>query len=314
MSITIFWWLLYLIGAFAQPEVPNAEERVCKLVLEAYERTEISKNKLVAMREKIRSSLPPGSMLIEFDEYFSGLIKKDRKRNQVSKELGQYIQQYISTDSLSQLIMDWQLKKMQDLRLIQYNLTKENFAIRTFLDTSKIVQYLSFFDIQDKNKVAELGAGSGWLSMLIGILYEDTELYVNELGDFQLGSVQRNIAAEFTKTRLARCYFAAGSSVSTGLEMSNLDVIIMVDVLHHFTDKASMLQSIKWSLANNGRLCLVEQVKTIGSGDYFCPQALEKWDLERLLHQNGFVKIREQLLKGARDRNIYLMEYRIKAL
>lgn len=311
-----YFYLLLLLHSlttlFAQPKTINAEGNVRSLVLSAYEREELSKNTLIEVREKIRQHITSDVMLLQFDEYISGLIKKDRPKNQLSEALNKCIQPFLSIDSLAQLITDWQYRKLQNLRLIQNNLTKESFTISTFSDTSKIIQYLSFFNIQNKDAVAELGAGSGWLSLLLCILYNDIELHINELGDYSLRYAQGNLRAELSKAQMARCHFATGSKTSTGLETQALDVIIAIDAFHHFTNKPSMLQSIKWSLAKGGRLCLVEQVKTIGTRDYFCPEALEKWELEALLRLNGFVKTKEQLLHDKKARNVYLLEYRVE--
>lgn len=313
-----YFYLLLLLHSlttlFAQPKTLNAEENLRNLVLAAYEREELSKNTLTQVREKIHQNITSEAMLLQFDEYFSGVIKKDRNKYKLSAGLKKQIESFISLDSLELLIMNWQQKKLQLLQLIQHNLTAENLTNPSFSDTSKVFQYLSFFNIQHKDAVAELGAGSGWLSLLIRILYQDINLYVNELGTYLLDNTKANLRGTLTKDQWAQTHFVVGSNTSTGLETQDLNIIIAVDVFHHFKDKPSMLQAIKWSLAKEGRLCLVEQVKTIGKGNYFCPQALEKWQVEDLMRLNGFVKTREQLLKGTKDQNISLLEYQVHPL
>lgn len=315
MRYLLLYCLLFrLMAGYAQSEEPSAVAHVRSAVLAAYEREASSKNTLISVKEQIRQHIISPIILLEYDDYFSKLVKKDRNKYTLSAELKTQIEKFITIDSLSHLITDWQQNKLQLLGLIKYDLTEENITNDRFSGTSKVFQYLSFFNIQSGESVAELGAGSGWLSLLMIILYNDINLYVNELGTYLLNNTQGNLRRELTKDQLKRCHFITGSKTSTGLETRNLNIVIAVDVFHHFNDKLSMLQAIKWSLAKGGRLCLVEQVRTIGGGDYFCPQALEKWQLEDLMHQNGFVKTRERLLHGTTDRNTYLLEYRVNPL
>lgn len=311
----LFYLLLLLhCTNFLFTQRENAEPTIQRRVLAAYEREEALKNTLTAVRTRIRERLPTPEMLLEFDAVFSGFVKKDLNKKAFSKEMQEFVNSVLPLDSLAQLITNWQLYRLQSLRLINYSLTKENVAASAFTDTSEMIQYLSFFDIQQGDGVGELGAGSGWMSVLISILYDSIYLNINELGDYNVRQVRRNLYQELTKAQLARCQFAVGSKNSTGLETEDLDLIIAIDAFHHFSDKISMLQSIKWSLAKEGRLCLVEQVKTIDTGDYYCPQALEKWELEELMRQNGFVKTKERRLSGNRGNNIFLLEYRVHSL
>ncbi|MFN7117553.1 MAG: class I SAM-dependent methyltransferase [Saprospiraceae bacterium] len=283
-------------------------------VLAAYEREAQAMQHLSQIREQIRQRMPNPEILSTFDDFFSGLVKKDRTVQSLSEELKTIIKSVIPLDSLTRAVANWQRLKLQSLRLIQQKLTPEQLTNAHFQDSSMLWQYWDFFNIQPKESVAELGAGSGWLSLLLCILYNDVEIYVNELGKYSLQQARYNIASELTPAQLAHCHFIEGSKNSTGLEMENLDLIIAVDAFHHFSDKISMLQSIKWSLAKGGRFCLVEQVKRINTDDDYCPQALEKWELEALLQQNGFIKNKERLLVSSKAHNIYLLEYIINPL
>lgn len=299
---------------YAQEQGRSAEESVQHLVLAASAREEQVTQQLSEVRAKIRQQFPSEALLLEFDNFFSALVKKDRTIYALPSELQVFINPILPLDSLAILVENWQKIRLQNLRLIQQDLRKERVAAPEFADTSVLFQYLTFFDIQSGEKVAELGAGSGWLSLLLNVLYEDIELYINELGVYSIRQLQRNLLPELTKAQAKSCHFVTGTQTSTGLEMNQLDLIIAVDAFHHFSDKASMLKSIKWALAKNGRFCLVEQVKTLGSADSYCPQALEKWELETLLQQNGFIKSREQLLISHKSRNIYLLEYVVNPL
>ncbi|MDX1940816.1 MAG: methyltransferase domain-containing protein [Saprospiraceae bacterium] len=313
-----FFYLLLCLNfatiLFAQKEKLDAENNIRRLVIAAHEREEKVLDKITDLRQKIRAQLSSSEAHLEFDAVFSAMASRGHLKSSISNELDAAIKSVTTLDSLRHLIGLWQKYKLQTLPLIQKDLDIETATATSLPISSDVWQYLPFFNIQTGDKVGELGAGSGWLSLLMSILYDSTTFYVNELGPFAVAQMQSNSSLYLSKDQLKNCHFTVGSSTSTGLESLELDLIVAVDAFHHFSDKLSMLQSIKWSLTKNGRLCLVEQVRMPGTGDYFCPEALEKWELEELLQQNGFVKTREQLLLGQATRNIYLLEYRVNPL
>ncbi|MBK7869536.1 MAG: methyltransferase domain-containing protein [Saprospiraceae bacterium] len=312
-----FYFILCLNFAtilFCPKERLDAEENIRQLVLAAHEREERTLNRITEVRQQIREQLQSSENHLEFDAVFSAIASKERLRQPVSEDLNAAIHAVTTLDSLQHLIQLWQKYKLHTLPLLNKDLDKETARTPVLTTGAEVWQYLPFFNIQPGNKVGELGAGSGWLSLLMSILYDSTTFYVNELGSFAVAQMQSNSSLYLTEEQLENCHFTVGSYTSTGLETNELDIIIAVDAFHHFSDKLSMLQSIKWSLAKNGRLCLVEQIRAPGTSDYFCPQALEKWELEELLQQNGFIKTKEQLLLGQATSNIYLLEYRVNPL
>lgn len=314
MPLFYLFLLLQFTTLFvAQKNSKDAEQNVRRLVLAVYEREEQARNSIAAVREQIRQSLSSKESHLEFDAYFSNLASKDFKKAP-SVTLNAAITKVISIDSLTRLIALWGNYKLQTLPLSNYQLTKENATATVLPEMPMLWQYLPFFNIQNGDKIGELGAGSGWLSLILAILYDRSSIYINELGPFATQEIRKKMAPHFTSEQQTRFHFVNGTKTATHLESEELDVIIAVDAFHHFREKISMLQSIKWSLAKGGRLCVVEQVKTYDKSSEYCPEALEKWELEQVLQENGFVKTRERLMTGRKDRNIYLLEYRVESL
>jgi|GEM_PF-2312401 SAM-dependent methyltransferase len=306
--------LLQLTGAYFVREAnTDAEANVRRLVLAAYEREEKLRDQVAAVRTQIRQGLSSEKVHLEFDAFFSNLASKDFK-NPPSKNLTTAITKVIPLDSLARLVTLLGNYKLQTLPLANYLLTRENARATTLPEAAILWQYLPFFNIQNGDKIGEIGAGSGWLSLILAILYDQSEVYVNDLSPIAVQLMQQKIAPHFTGEPQIRCHFVTGTKTSTRLESEALDVVIAVDVFHHFTDKFSMLQSIKWSLAKGGRLLLVEQDKDHQTPEHYCPEALEKWEVDQLLRENGFVKVREQPMRGQSRREVVLLEYVVSSL
>ncbi len=161
---------------------------------------------------------------------------------------------------------------------------------------SLIFKEIQFLDIHGGQKVADVGAGSGALSILLGVIYEDIELCVNEIDASKIGVVNEKIKR--TQSLNATNVFTTkiGNKFSCGFEGLDLDKIILRYTFHHFSEKKKMLESLKKSLAPTGELILIEDVDKHSNQVFIkasCPQAMKKRNIKKKLRKAGFELVEE---------------------
>jgi len=117
---------------------------------------------------------------------------------------------------------------------------------------------LALIGIQPGMVVADVGAGSGYMTLRLARLVGPTGLvYANDIQPSLLVLVQRKIEAE----HLSNVKLALGSEVDARLPERALDLELLVDVYHEFWHPQEMLRSLHRSLKPDGRLVLVEYRK-----------------------------------------------------
>jgi|GEM_PF-6466396 len=161
-----------------------------------------------------------------------------------------------------------------------------------------LYEELSIYKIQNGMKVAEIGAGDGTFSLMLGIAYDSLGIYVNDIGDN---------AIEVSWDRLENCHSAQkhnqfvmvqGNKKSTNMEEVRLDKVIIRNSFHHFSKKKQMLASIKKSLLPDGDLYIADPNKQPGVKG-ICPEALPCGEIRRVLEENGFRIVEERNLKNS---------------
>ena len=163
----------------------------------------------------------------------------------------------------------------------------------------RVFEEFGFYDIQKNDKIAEIGAGFGAISLLIAMTYSDTKVWVNEIDRYSLILLEH-----FVKTRdhlfLAdQVEVVKGGYETTALENMDLSKIILRRVLHHFTYPKDMLKSIKRSLEPDGKLFVYEIIPSLNSDGYMCKSALSKKKILKLLKKSGFSVNRELVIGQA---------------
>ncbi|MCB0628258.1 MAG: class I SAM-dependent methyltransferase [Saprospiraceae bacterium] len=166
------------------------------------------------------------------------------------------------------------------------------------VDTSQAVRRLQFFAIQEGDKVAEIGFGYGYILGLLALVYQDVEVYANELDQYRLRAMQKVMAEEFTRDRSANFHFLAGHPRSTNLEGRELDLIIMENVFHHIGEQAVFLQSMLKSLHEEGTVIVIEEFLGSGRDEGNCPDRMDRAVLENLFSEAGFTLLKAQELDG----------------
>jgi precorrin-6B methylase 2 len=110
------------------------------------------------------------------------------------------------------------------------------------------------FPVTDNSVVADIGAGSGYYTFRIADRVPKGKVYAVEI---QEAAVQ--YLAERSKALNAEHVQAVqGSEQSPNLPAAVLDLAFMVDVYHELLYPQEMLQAIKKSLKDNGKLVLIE--------------------------------------------------------
>ena len=117
---------------------------------------------------------------------------------------------------------------------------------------------LSLAGIEAGMTVADIGAGSGYMTMRIAPLVGPTgKVYATDIQPALLQRLQQKISA----SGVSNVEIVLGTDTDARLPESTVDVALLVDVYHELQHPREMLRSIRRSLKPDGRLVLVEYRK-----------------------------------------------------
>jgi SAM-dependent methyltransferase len=117
---------------------------------------------------------------------------------------------------------------------------------------------LNAIDIKPGMTVAEVGAGTGYVALRMAKrVGPDGRVYANDLQPEMLDKLRQNAA----KAGLANVQTVLGGETDPKLPAGRMDLIILVDVYHEFSQPQKMLQGIRAALKPDGRLVLLEYRK-----------------------------------------------------
>jgi ubiquinone/menaquinone biosynthesis C-methylase UbiE len=103
--------------------------------------------------------------------------------------------------------------------------------------------------------VADIGAGSGYISIRMAkIVGPMGKVYGSDIQQGMLELLQQNVS----KAKLDNVIPVLGAIDDPKLPADSLDLAIMVDVYHEFSEPQKMLQRIREALKADGRLVLLE--------------------------------------------------------
>jgi SAM-dependent methyltransferase len=106
--------------------------------------------------------------------------------------------------------------------------------------------------------VADVGAGSGYFAVrLASRVGPKGRVYANDLQPEML----KMLGARLARERIANVTLVQGAVDDPKLPASSLDVVLMVDVYHEFSEPQKMLRGVRAALKPNGRLVLLEYRK-----------------------------------------------------
>ncbi len=103
--------------------------------------------------------------------------------------------------------------------------------------------------------VADVGAGSGYMSIRMAkIVGPEGKVYANDIQLGMLDLLRKNVE----KAKLTNVTPVLGTIDDPRLPAGALDLILMVDVYHEFSQPQKMLQKMREALKPTGRLVLLE--------------------------------------------------------
>jgi SAM-dependent methyltransferase len=106
--------------------------------------------------------------------------------------------------------------------------------------------------------VADVGAGSGYFAVRLAARVGSTgRVYANDLQPEML----KLLAARLARERITNVTLVQGSIDDPRLPAASLDLVLMVDVYHEFSEPQRMLRAIRTALKPGGRLVLLEYRK-----------------------------------------------------
>jgi ubiquinone/menaquinone biosynthesis C-methylase UbiE len=109
--------------------------------------------------------------------------------------------------------------------------------------------------IQKGSTVADVGAGSGYITLkLARAVGPMGKVYANDLQPGMLDLLQKNVA----KAKVTNVVPILGGMDDPKLPADSIDLAIMVDVYHEFSEPQKMLQHLREALKPTGRLVLLE--------------------------------------------------------
>ena len=106
--------------------------------------------------------------------------------------------------------------------------------------------------------VADVGAGTGYMSLRMARRVGPTgKVYANDLQPEMLQKLRANSLRE----KLSNVETVQGTEADPKLPPNTMDLVLLVDVYHEFSQPQAMLDKIRESLKPDGRLVLLEYRK-----------------------------------------------------
>ena len=103
--------------------------------------------------------------------------------------------------------------------------------------------------------VADVGAGSGYFTVRMAKLVgPDGKVYATDIQQQMLDILGKRLRAE----KIPNVELVRGTVTDPNLPAGKMDLILMVDVYHEFSEPQAMLRKMKEALAQDGRLVLIE--------------------------------------------------------
>jgi SAM-dependent methyltransferase len=103
--------------------------------------------------------------------------------------------------------------------------------------------------------VADIGTGSGYMAIRMArIVGPQGKVYANDIQLGMLDLLRKNVE----KAKVANVIPVLGTIEDPRLPTGSLDLVLMVDVYHEFSQPQAMLQKLRAALKPDGRLVLLE--------------------------------------------------------
>jgi ubiquinone/menaquinone biosynthesis C-methylase UbiE len=104
-------------------------------------------------------------------------------------------------------------------------------------------------------RVADIGAGSGYFTIRLAKAVGETgQVYANDIQQGMLDLLAQNVA----RAKVTNVVPVLGTLDDPRLPSGTLDLALMVDVYHEFSQPQQMLRKLRQALKSGGRLALLE--------------------------------------------------------
>jgi ubiquinone/menaquinone biosynthesis C-methylase UbiE len=111
--------------------------------------------------------------------------------------------------------------------------------------------------------VADVGAGSGWMTVIMaGLVRPNGHVFATEIDSRKLGKLRSAVAA----AHLDNVTVVQATASDTGLPSNCCDAIILRRVYHHLTDPADTDRSLHQALREGGQLAVLDFRPSILTG------------------------------------------------
>lgn len=142
--------------------------------------------------------------------------------------------------------------------------------------------------------LAEIGAGSGWLTIDIAErLGPSGRLYSTELGESRLDEIRQAVQ----KAGLTNVTVIEAGESTTNLPDGCCDAIFMRRVYHHIGNRAAVTASLRDALKPGGRLIIIEFTASGPIGTVL-RMGIEPTDLVQAVTTAGFALVRTESWPG----------------
>ncbi len=137
--------------------------------------------------------------------------------------------------------------------------------------------------------VADIGAGSGYITIRMAkIVGPMGKVYASDIQQGMLELLQQNVS----KAKLDNIVPVLGAIDDPKLPADSLDLAIMVDVYHEFSEPQKMLQRIREALKADGRLVLLEYRAEDASVPILPDHKMTKAQVKQEVEHEGFKQSR----------------------
>jgi ubiquinone/menaquinone biosynthesis C-methylase UbiE len=143
--------------------------------------------------------------------------------------------------------------------------------------------------IQKGWTVADVGAGSGYITLrLARAVGPMGKVYANDIQPGMLDLLQKNVA----KAKMSNVIPVLGTIDDPKLPAGSVDLAIMVDVYHEFSQPQKMLQGLRDALKPDGRLVLLEYRAEDPDVPILREHKMSKAQVKQELEHEGFKQSR----------------------
>ena len=121
---------------------------------------------------------------------------------------------------------------------------------------------LSFLDLKETDRIADIGTNSGYSLIPIANEYPTIKFTVEDIdsGTCNIKNLTKRIKKSGNKTNIEQFNIVYGTETSTNLPTASFSKVLMFMVMHEITYKKEMLADIKRILQKNGSLYIEENI------------------------------------------------------